>query len=227
MIDDLLANGTSETLSTSFSGRLRCQFAILWKLANLSVISGLVGVHVKSLFSALVAVASVVLVSGCKPASRSFYAVGRDPLDGITVPSNWRLISDYERYDKARGSAVTLKVRMPSVDECVENITNHAKIDQNGNWIGESSCFERLITYQGNPAANKLLSETLLELVKRDEIKHSREKDVHYTYFESVMFLTLLYAAEKPRLELTVAQAEKIEDWLLKRVSVRLVVGSS
>ena len=177
----------------------------------------------KSLFSALVAVASVVLVSGCTPASRSFYAEGSDPLDGIIVPSNWRLISDYERYDKARGSAVTMKVRMPSVDECVENITNHAKIDQNGNWIGESSCFERLITYQGNPAANKLLSETLLELVKRDEIKHSREKDVHYTYFESVMFLTLLYAAEKPRLELTVAQAEKIEDWLLKRVSVRLV----
>lgn len=177
----------------------------------------------KSLLSALVAVASVVIVSGCTPASKSIYTEDSDPLDGITVPSNWQLISDYERYDEARGSAVITKVRLPSVDRCVEDITNHAKIDQNGNWIGQSSCFERLVTYQGNPAARKLLSETLLELVKRDEIKHSRAKDVHYTYFESVMFLTLLYAAEKPRLELTVAQAEKIEDWLLKRVSVRLV----
>ncbi len=173
-----------------------------------------------TLMSAAAVLISALVLTGC--ATPSYYAAGEDPLDGLTVPQDWRLIADYERYDAARDLPKTVYFRGRKVERCVDDITGYADISRNGDWIGDSWCLEELSKWQGHPEVNAAGKQILLALAERDEIIHSRADYIHYTYFAAVHKLVLFYAAEKPRMNLTEAEQQTIETWFLDRSRAQL-----
>ena len=163
---------------------------------------------------------STLVLTGC--ATPSYYPAGQDPLDTLSVPPDWRLIKDYERYDVARDLPQRIRFGPQQVERCLDDITRFADISRNGDWIADSWCLERMSEWQGHPEVTQAGKQILLGLAERNEIIHSRADYIHYTYFAAVHKLLLFYAAEKPRMDLTAAEQQTIDNWFLDRARARL-----
>jgi len=163
-----------------------------------------------------------LLLAGCSGLQTSFYTEGTDPLESISVPSNWALIANYPLFDQHRAPFVHQRVRLGSAEKCASDIADYADISRNADWISDSHCLEGMIKLHGNPSMRPLFKDVMLQLVDADSIRFSRADYVHYTYYDTVMVLALLYAVEKPRLGLSPDETARVEQWLLQRVNVPL-----